>query len=295
MRADTYTMQQPIVLKFRSRRSLRDLFVWRPRSLTPDYSIVSGAAPVSNRADPVLVFPHDDTVPAGDFASEGVCNSQVTSAMVPARGAWWESIEEFALTYDGYAYWSDVAELGNSTMQRWTRDHVLPSTMHELRGCLFYEERRWHHFGEEPSGRGAEYVWALLDAVRTRTTFVATLAPAAPSLPSPPIVPPPPAPAEVEALAEGTAVRVFADDDSGYLGWVQAHQGGFVLNAARGRSVKGLKLHRGSCSAIAGAPSSERSWTKSVRKVCAGDASHLSRWAVETLGTEPETCQRCRP
>src|SRR5579862_860374 len=114
-------MQQPIMLKFRSRRSLRDLLGVRPKTFTPDHSIVS-PTPVAHKADPVLVFPHDETVPAGDFASEGVSNSDVTSEMVPARGAWWESIEEFALTYDGYAYWNDVAELGNRAMQRWTRD-----------------------------------------------------------------------------------------------------------------------------------------------------------------------------
>jgi hypothetical protein len=41
----------------------------------------------------------------------------------------------------------------------------LPDTLDELRGCLFYEQRRWHHFGEEPTGRSAEYMWALVSAI----------------------------------------------------------------------------------------------------------------------------------
>ncbi len=41
----------------------------------------------------------------------------------------------------------------------------MPGTLDELRGCLFYEQRRWHHFGEDPTGRSALYMWAIVDAI----------------------------------------------------------------------------------------------------------------------------------
>ena len=286
-------MQQPLSLKFRPRRGLRDLIGARRRTMTPAFSLVRGGPEVEVPA-PVLVFPHEDRVPSGDFASEGIPNGRLTAAQVPGRGAWWELIEEFALTYDGYAYWSDVAELGNRAMQRWTRDQVLSSSLHELRGCLFYEQRRWHHFGDEPSGRGAEYVWALLDAIRTKVTFVsptlAVVGAAPPSLPTPPL-PPPPAAEEVEAVTH--LVRFFTDDDAGYLAWLADHRAGFVVNAPLGASTRGLKLHRATCSSVSG--SSTRSRTTSCRKVCSFDADALRESCVVELGIAPEPCQRCRP
>ncbi|HMK63178.1 MAG TPA: hypothetical protein VK386_06130 [Acidimicrobiales bacterium] len=122
-------------------------------------------APATRRPDPVLLVHDALAVPLGAFTAAAVPNGRLTSDAVPGPGAVWEEVEEFALSYDGYGYWSDVAELARRTLQRWTRDHGLPHNLDELRGCLFYEERRWHHFGREPLGPSRQYFDALLAAI----------------------------------------------------------------------------------------------------------------------------------
>lgn len=103
--------------------------------------------------------------PPGAFDAIAVPNSALRPEAVPPPDAPWEAVEEFALSYDGYAYWSDVAELDRRALQRWTREGHLSRDLDQLRGCLFYEERRWHHFGREPQGRGRAFIAALLGAI----------------------------------------------------------------------------------------------------------------------------------
>lgn len=265
-------------------------------AMTPARTYVVPMSPVNGRRpDPRLRFTDPAGAPDGDFAGAAVPNGRLRDDMVPASGCTWAAVEELALSYDGYAYWSDVAELGNRSLQRWTRDRTVPATLDELRGCLFYEQRRWHHFGEEPHGRGAEYVRALLESIRSHLAP----APAPPELPTPPVLPPPPRPARTvddpTPAAGTTTVAVFSDDDRGYGAWASAHGDGFVLNAPKGSSAKGLRLHKATCSSVATATSSTRSPTASVRKVCASDVAPLLEWCAATLDAEPEPCRRCRP
>jgi hypothetical protein len=117
------------------------------------------------RPEPRLVWTDVRRAPAGDFAPSAVPNANLATTPVPRRGDSWDAVADFALSYDGHAYWADLPELANRVLQRWTRSRLLPGTLDELRGCLFYEQRRWHHFGEEPAGRSAEYVWAIVDAI----------------------------------------------------------------------------------------------------------------------------------
>jgi len=127
--------------------------------------IVPFAATKASRPDPVLRFSDPERAPDGAFRANAIANGFLRTDLLPAEGASWEAIEEFALTYDGYAYWSDVAELAGRCLQQWTRSGMLPDGLDELRACLFFEERRWHHFGEEPHGRAARYVASLLAGI----------------------------------------------------------------------------------------------------------------------------------
>ena len=136
-------------------------------SSSPAFTLVT---PVANgthreRAQPRLVWEDDHHAPPGDHAASAIANGELGDDDIPARGDSWEALAEFALSYDGYAYWEDLPELANRVLQRWTRDRSLPTTLDELRACLFYEQRRWHHFGEDPAGRSARYMWALVDAI----------------------------------------------------------------------------------------------------------------------------------
>ena len=114
------------------------------------------------------------TAPGGDFAAAAIPNADLDISAVPRRGESWDAVSDFALSYDGYGYWDNLPSLAGRVLQRWTRRRSLPATLDELRGCLFYEQRRWHHFGEEPTGRSAEYMWAVIDAIAALTAPVAS-------------------------------------------------------------------------------------------------------------------------
>lgn len=69
---------------------------------------------------------------------------------------------QFAHTFDGYARWGSsakCAEIANAP------DH---STIDALRTCLFFEARRWRHFGETPDDDALEYWQSLVASIRER-------------------------------------------------------------------------------------------------------------------------------
>ena len=45
-------------------------------------------------------------------------------------------------------------------------DGTLPDDLDELRAALFFEQRRYHHFGEGPDGSDLDYIEALVGAIR---------------------------------------------------------------------------------------------------------------------------------
>jgi len=86
---------------------------------------------------------------------------------MPPAGADWGAIQRFALTFDGYeAFGDECGNLANARQEG--RLPVEGQTLSVLRGCLFFEQRRWRHFGEQPEGDNLRYMQALLDAIRSR-------------------------------------------------------------------------------------------------------------------------------
>ena len=77
---------------------------------------------------------------------------------VPSAKATWCAIEKFALTFSGYDWAGSLekcADLANSTRGTYdsSPERRLPKlTLDELRSCLFFEQRRFRHAGEEPLG-----------------------------------------------------------------------------------------------------------------------------------------------
>lgn len=90
---------------------------------------------------------------------------------VPAEDAPWSpDIARFASTFDGYREFGGVEPLGdfaNECRERWSADGALPDGIDRLRACLFFEQRRFRHFGEPPRGDDDRYVRALLAAIRS--------------------------------------------------------------------------------------------------------------------------------
>jgi hypothetical protein len=264
-----------------------------PSTMAPTAAVAGAPVPVVSkpaprRPDPLLRWKDPSHAPDGDFSACALANAQLRVHGIPGHGDGWDAVSSFSLSYDGYAYWDDVSELATRSVRRWTRDRTLPLSIDELRACLFYEQRRWHHFGEVPNGRGERYVWALLDALRTvvaarivepvsgvdRTVGAITV-----------IVP----------AASPSVIRSFLDDDAGYLTWVSDHSDGFVVNADRTLSPNSLMLHRARCACIGGPARKGRTRTGNYRKVCGADAERLLDWCRIDIGVEPATCGHCQP
>jgi hypothetical protein len=93
-----------------------------------------------------------------------ISSRSLRSSELPSRSARWLTIARFARTFDGYRHWGSFdrcAEIANQKRQR---------TLNELRTCLFFEQRRWRHFGERPNRKAMRYIRGLLKKIRLRLT-----------------------------------------------------------------------------------------------------------------------------
>ena len=102
--------------------------------------------------------------------SRRIADTKLSSEDVPGPRASWSTIQHFALTIDGYARWRSTercAEIGNGLRDAYRTSRGLPLDLSRLRTALFFEQRRYHHFGEAPQGDDLEYMRALVNAIRT--------------------------------------------------------------------------------------------------------------------------------
>lgn len=91
-----------------------------------------------------------------------IANKDLTLADIPSLDAAWEELGEFALTFDGYEVWGSFekcADIANSQRQE---------SLTDLRTCLFFEQRRWRHFGEEPDEKAMRYLRGVVEKIRSR-------------------------------------------------------------------------------------------------------------------------------
>ena len=87
-------------------------------------------------------------------------DDQLTFAAIPRPDADWDEIGAFALTIDGYeraGSFEALAEIANARRR---------ASLADLRMCLFFEQRRWRHFGDEPDEDGMQYIRELVCLIR---------------------------------------------------------------------------------------------------------------------------------
>jgi len=80
---------------------------------------------------------------------------------VPGPPAPWWQVPLFAYEFDGqevFGGFDSLAELANGWRDRGLADRSLPVRLCDLRGWLFFEQRRPHHFGEALTGEDARDV-----------------------------------------------------------------------------------------------------------------------------------------
>lgn len=97
-----------------------------------------------------------------EFGQKEISNKRLTLGDIPSARAKWQTIEMFALTFDGYKRWGGsrkCAAVANARRDR---------TLDELRTCLFFEQRRWRHFAETPDRKAMKYIREIVEKIRVK-------------------------------------------------------------------------------------------------------------------------------
>lgn len=98
-----------------------------------------------------------------------IANADLRPEDLPASTANWETIGTFALAFNGYHRWPDspsCGDIANDAKEHYRETGQLPQDLDVLRSCLFFEQRRWRHFGDVPEGEDLAYIKALVEAIR---------------------------------------------------------------------------------------------------------------------------------
>jgi len=98
-------------------------------------------------------------------------NSGLNQNDIPSPDAKWEDIQECALSFNGYKYWGSFekcADLANKIAKEYAQNRRLNHSLTELRTCLFFEQRRWRHFGYFPDKDSMRYIYALIEEIRNK-------------------------------------------------------------------------------------------------------------------------------
>ena len=94
--------------------------------------------------------------------SEQIRNEDLTAEAIPGPGARWGEIGAFALTFDGYAAcgsFEACAEIANAHRH---------DSLSDLRTCLFFEQRRWRHFGSTPDRKAMAGIREIVEKIRIK-------------------------------------------------------------------------------------------------------------------------------
>ena len=97
-------------------------------------------------------------------------SDNLTVDMLPGSEATENDFFVFALTFNGYEALADCAEIANKSVRAFAEHGTLPESLDELRGCLFYEQRRKRHCDSDACEEDLRYYNALVDAMRTIIT-----------------------------------------------------------------------------------------------------------------------------
>lgn len=120
--------------------------------------------------EPGLGMEHDDgeSIVLGAGPLPPLATEELQPADVPGPQATWSEIMRFAYRHDGYAKHGDsLASLANESVRRYASEHAIDQGLEvdDLRSCLFFEARRYHHLGHAPAHDSVAYIRALLAAM----------------------------------------------------------------------------------------------------------------------------------
>jgi len=97
---------------------------------------------------------------------EQIRHHELREEHVPRPGTQWGKIIPFASTFNAYEQLGGskaVAIAGNQKSQ-----DLAACTLTDLRAALFYEYRRYNHFGYDPDEMAMTHLHALVEEIRRR-------------------------------------------------------------------------------------------------------------------------------
>ena len=99
-----------------------------------------------------------------------ILNIDLRGDQIPSTLSDFTEISIFALTFDGYGRIKDIGSFANKISNEYDKDqtNITKLSLTELRACLFYEQRRSHHAGDEPGRLTREYINSLLKEIVIR-------------------------------------------------------------------------------------------------------------------------------
>jgi len=91
-----------------------------------------------------------------------ISNQRLKPTQIPGQSADVDSLMRFALTFSGYDHcgsFEACARIANA------RSH---DTLSDLRTCLYFEQRRWRHYGDAPDDEALSYWRKLVEKIRAK-------------------------------------------------------------------------------------------------------------------------------
>ena len=98
-----------------------------------------------------------------------ISNRDLKLYLLPKEGADWLKISGFAHSFNGYEHWGSFEKCGdvaNSIRDEYKTTGELSTNLTDLRTCLFFEARRWRHYGYDPDEEAMRYIHALMEGIR---------------------------------------------------------------------------------------------------------------------------------
>ena len=90
---------------------------------------------------------------------------------IPQANASWATISNYALLFNGYEHKEHLGDFANKIANDFSVNKTLPDelSINDLKSCLFYEQRRFRHFGSDPEEEAFEYIQTLVNEIREKT------------------------------------------------------------------------------------------------------------------------------
>jgi hypothetical protein len=147
-----------------------------PLPAYPDYEMRVIRLCAAPRREPWLQFanewplaPEPVRAPATDQELQSIPTSLLEAGDLPSPKAEEQAYHLFALTYNGYEEMGSMrrcARIANEAIERWRETGQLPDGIDRLRACLFFEQRRWHHYGDGFDEETMSYVKEIITRIR---------------------------------------------------------------------------------------------------------------------------------